>query len=237
MVSPSLRHLEEPEPAPARAGVLQDCAMMATSGSTPSSTEGEWPYLRLDTSHLEVCDGGRIVSVPAVMAVAVDTEGRREIVGIGPSKAEPFWAFLKGLGQRGLKPEGRQAGDLRRPGRVARVLGATLRRCIRGLHRGPCGRRTATERPDTMTASDLTPSRNPLHGEVGPIPDGRDHRAPTLNGRSFRSGRLAARSCWSRASLWAQLPSTHHGSRNARDMLSLSGFIKYWRNVRSDVLM
>jgi putative transposase len=42
----------------------------------------------------------------ALVAVAVSTEGRREIVGlgIGPSEAEPFWSgFLKGLVKRGLK--------------------------------------------------------------------------------------------------------------------------------------
>src|SRR5881227_671034 len=68
--------------------------------------EGEWRYLWLDATYLKVRDGGRIVSVAAIIAVAVTTEGRREIVGlgIGPSEAEPFWsAFLKGLVKRGLK--------------------------------------------------------------------------------------------------------------------------------------
>src|SRR5215212_8187114 len=68
--------------------------------------EGEWPYLWLDATYLKVRDGGRIVSVAAIIAVAVNTEGRREIVGlgIGPSEAEPFWsAFLRSLVKRGLK--------------------------------------------------------------------------------------------------------------------------------------
>jgi putative transposase len=55
--------------------------------------------------YLKVRDGGRIVSVAAIIAVAVTTDGRREIIGlgIGPSEAEPFWsAFLKGLVKRGL---------------------------------------------------------------------------------------------------------------------------------------
>jgi transposase-like protein len=49
------------------------------------------PYLWLDATYLKVRDGGRIVSVAAIIAVAVTTEGRREIVGlgIGPSEAEP----------------------------------------------------------------------------------------------------------------------------------------------------
>src|SRR5918911_1575454 len=61
---------------------------------------GEWPYLWLDATYLKVRESGRIVSVAAIVAVAVDTDGRREIVGLhlGPSEAETFWsAFLKGL--------------------------------------------------------------------------------------------------------------------------------------------
>jgi putative transposase len=68
--------------------------------------DSEWPSLWFDVIYLEVRYGGRIVSVAAIIAVAVTTEGRREIVGlgIGPSEAEPFWsAFLKGLVKRGLK--------------------------------------------------------------------------------------------------------------------------------------
>jgi putative transposase len=68
--------------------------------------EGEWPYLWLDATYLKVREGGRIVSVAAIIAVAVDTEGKREIVGLGlgPSEAETFWStFLEGLLRRGLR--------------------------------------------------------------------------------------------------------------------------------------
>jgi hypothetical protein len=63
--------------------------------------EGEWPYLWLDATYLKVRDRGRIVSVAAIIAVAVDTEGRREIVGlgIGPSEAEPFWSTFPSIGR------------------------------------------------------------------------------------------------------------------------------------------
>jgi transposase-like protein len=59
---------------------------------------GDWPYLWLDATYLKVREGGRIVSVAAIIAVAVNTEGKREIVGlhIGPSEAEVFWSdFLR----------------------------------------------------------------------------------------------------------------------------------------------
>src|SRR5689334_11495391 len=96
--------------------------------------EGEWPYLWLDATYLKVREGGRIVSVAAIIAVAVDTEGRREIVGLGlgPSEAEPFWStFLKGLLKRGLKGVRLVISDahegLKRA--VAEVLGASWQRC------------------------------------------------------------------------------------------------------------
>jgi len=96
--------------------------------------EGEWPYLWLDATYLKVRDGGRIVSVAAIIAVAVDTEGRREIVGLhlGPSEAETFWAtFLRGLVKRGLKGVKLVVSDAHEGLKAAirRVLGATWQRC------------------------------------------------------------------------------------------------------------
>src|SRR3712207_6424652 len=95
---------------------------------------GEWPYLWLDATYLEVREGGRIVSVAAIIAVAVDAEGRREIVGLrlGPSEAETFWtAFLKGLLRRGLKGVKLVVSDAHEglKGAIRRVLGATWQRC------------------------------------------------------------------------------------------------------------
>jgi transposase-like protein len=91
---------------------------------------GDWPYLCLDATYLKVRDDGRIVSVAAIIAVAVTTEGRREIVGpgLGPSEAEPFWStFLKGLVKRGLKGVKLVISDAHDGLRhaITRVLGAT----------------------------------------------------------------------------------------------------------------
>src|SRR5919205_435890 len=96
--------------------------------------EGEWPYLWLDATYLKVREGGRIVSVAAIIAVAVDAEGRREIVGLhlGPSEAETFWTtFLKGLLRRGLKGVKLVVSDAHEGLKAAirRVLGATWQRC------------------------------------------------------------------------------------------------------------
>src|SRR5262249_8972008 len=43
---------------------------------------GEWPYLWLDAPYLKQREGGRIVSVAAMIAVAANTDSRREIVGL-----------------------------------------------------------------------------------------------------------------------------------------------------------
>src|SRR3712207_2714139 len=78
--------------------------------------EGEWPYLWLDATYLKVREGGRVVSVAAMIAVAVDTDGRREIVGlsIGPPEAETFWSVGSGAAhpqELGPPwPQGREAG-------------------------------------------------------------------------------------------------------------------------------
>ncbi len=95
---------------------------------------GEWPYLWLDATYLKVRESGRIVSVAAIIAVAVDTDGRREIVGlhIGPSEAEPFWTtFLRDLVRRGLKGVKLVTSDAHEGLKAAiqRVLGATWQRC------------------------------------------------------------------------------------------------------------
>jgi putative transposase len=96
--------------------------------------DGEWPYLWLDATYLKVREGGRIVSVAAIIAVAVTTEGKREIVGlhIGPSEAEPFWTtFLRDLVKRGLRGVKLVISDAHEglKAAITRVVGATWQRC------------------------------------------------------------------------------------------------------------
>jgi len=97
--------------------------------------EGDWPYLWLDAIYLRQREGGRVVSVAAIIAVAVSTDGRREIVGlhIGPSEAEMFWSdFLRKLKSRGLSGVRLVVSDAHEglKAAIARVLsGATWQRC------------------------------------------------------------------------------------------------------------
>ena len=68
--------------------------------------EGAWPYVWIDATYVKTRQGGRVISVATIVAVGVNTDGRREILGkaIGPSEAEPFWTqFLRSLTARGLR--------------------------------------------------------------------------------------------------------------------------------------
>jgi putative transposase len=68
--------------------------------------EGDWPYLWIDATYMKVRQNGRIVSVAVIVAVGVNGDGRREVLGmdIGPSEAETFWtAFLRKLARRVLR--------------------------------------------------------------------------------------------------------------------------------------
>jgi putative transposase len=96
--------------------------------------EGDWPYLWIDATYVKTRQAGRIVSVAVIMAVAVNTDGRREVLGmtVGASEAEPFWtAFLRSLTRRGLRGVRLVISDAHEGLKkaVAKVLGATWQRC------------------------------------------------------------------------------------------------------------
>jgi len=81
--------------------------------------EGDWPYLWLDATYVKVRANGRIVSVAVIVAVAVNSDGRREVLGmaIGASEAETFWtSFLRSLARRGLRGVKLVISDARSPG-------------------------------------------------------------------------------------------------------------------------
>ena len=93
--------------------------------------EGEWPYLWLDVTYIKVRRVGRIVSVAAIVAVAVNLDGGREVLGIAvqPSEAEVFWdEFLRSLADRGLRGTRLIIADDHKglKAAAAKVLGATV---------------------------------------------------------------------------------------------------------------
>jgi transposase-like protein len=96
--------------------------------------EGDWPYLWIDATYVKVRQSGRIVSVAVIVAVGVNSDGRREVLGmdIGPSEAETFWTeFLRKLARRGLRGVKLVISDAHEgiKAAVAKVLHASWQRC------------------------------------------------------------------------------------------------------------
>jgi putative transposase len=117
--------------------------------------EGDWPYLWLDATYVKVRENGRIVSVAVIVAVAVNSDGRREVLGmaIGASEAETFWVdFLRSLARRGLRGVKLVISDAHEglKAAVAKVLHASWQRCrvhfMRNVlaHAGRQGRRVVS---------------------------------------------------------------------------------------------
>jgi putative transposase len=96
--------------------------------------EGDWPYVWIDATYVKVRSAGRIVSVAVIIAVGVNTDGIREILGmaVGPSEAEPFWTeFLRSLSRRGLRGVKLVISDahIGLKAAIAKVFKATWQRC------------------------------------------------------------------------------------------------------------
>jgi putative transposase len=96
--------------------------------------EGDWPYLWLDATYVKVREAGRIVPVAVTIAVGVNADGRREVLGmaVGSSEAEPFWLdFLRSLARRGLRGVKLVVSDAHEglKAAVTKVLRAAWQRC------------------------------------------------------------------------------------------------------------
>ena len=127
--------------------------------------EGDWPYLWVDATYVKVRAQGRIVSVAVIVAVGVNGDGRREVLGmdIGPSEAETFWTgFLRKLARRGLRGVKLVVSDAHEgiKAAVSKVLTATWQRCrvhfMRNVlaHAGRSGRRVVSAFIATAFAQD-----------------------------------------------------------------------------------
>ena len=135
--------------------------------------EGDWPYLWIDATYLKVRQSGRIVSVAVIIAVGVNGDGRREVLGmdVGPSEAEPFWTeFLRKLARRGLRGIKLVISDAHEgiKAAVAKVLHASWQRCrvhfMRNVlaHAGRQGRRVVAAFIGTAFVQDDAEVRLPV---------------------------------------------------------------------------
>src|SRR5438270_9601622 len=127
--------------------------------------EGEWPYIWLDATYVKARRDGRIISVAAIIAVGVNGDGRREVLGlaIGASEAETFWTdFLRKLARRGLRGVKLVVSDAHEglKAAIAKVLNSTWQRCrvhfMRNVlaHAGQQGRRVVSAFIATAFAQD-----------------------------------------------------------------------------------
>jgi len=67
--------------------------------------EGAYPFVWLDATFVKVRHDHRVVSMAIVIAIGVNADGQREVLGldVGPSEDGAFWhAFLRSLVARGL---------------------------------------------------------------------------------------------------------------------------------------
>ena len=126
--------------------------------------EGDWPYLWIDATYVKVRQNGRIVSVAAIIAVGVNNDGRREMLGmdIGPSEAETFWTeFLRKLRRRGLRGVKLVVSDAHEgiKAAVSKVLTASWQRHVHFMrnalaYAGKSGRRVVSAFIATAFAQD-----------------------------------------------------------------------------------
>jgi hypothetical protein len=137
--------------------------------------EGDWPYLWVDATYVKVRQAGRIVSVAVIVAVGVNADGRREVLGmdIGPSEAETLDRLPQEAGAP--RPARGEAGRLRRSrGHQGRRLQdlhrdlATLPRPLHAQRPGPCRQERKTRRLG-LHCHRLRPGRcRAAHGAMAP---------------------------------------------------------------------
>ena len=127
--------------------------------------EGDWAYVWIDATYVKVRQNGRIVSAAVIVAVGVNSDGRREVLGmdVGPSEAETFWTdFLRKLRRRGLRGVKLVISDAHEgvKAAVAKVMNAAWQRCrvhfMRNAlaHAGKSGRRVVAAFIATAFAQD-----------------------------------------------------------------------------------
>ena len=151
--------------------------------------EGTWPYLWIDATYVKVREGGRIISVAVIIAVGVNTDGRREVLGmaIGPSEAEPFWTkFLRSLTSRGLRGVKLVISDSHEGLKSAakKVLSTSWQRCRVHFMRNVLAHVAQAQKPIVVAAMSsifVQPSQAEAQKEWRNVSDKLRHRFPRVS--------------------------------------------------------
>lgn len=101
------------------------------TGLLDRPSEGNWPYLFIDATDVNVRDARRIASVAVTVATGVNADGRREVPGVDikPSEADTFWTeCLRKPARRGVQLVVSDAHTGRKAA-IAKVLNVTWQRC------------------------------------------------------------------------------------------------------------
>jgi putative transposase len=188
--------------------------------------EGEWPYLWIDATYLKTREAGRIVSTAVILAVGVNADGRREVLGIatGASEAEPFWtAFLRSLADRGLRGVKLVIADDHKGLRAAarRVFNATHQRCRvhwmrNALAHAPAKSRTAVAAMlKTIFAQE---TKTEAEQQWGVVADALREKQPKLGALMDASGDDVLAYMSFPREHWAQIASTNPLERVNREV-------------------
>ena len=150
--------------------------------------EGEWPYVWIDATYVKAREAGRIVSTATIIAVGVNTDGRREVLGVatGASEAEVFWkGFLRSLADRGLRGVKLIIADDHKGLRAAasKVFHATLQRCRVHWMRNALAHVSAKQRPAVIAMIKTIFAQETAvdaHAQWNSVADALRERAPKL---------------------------------------------------------
>lgn len=119
--------------------------------------KSDWLYLWLDATYMKGRRDGRVVSVMVIVAVAVNSDGPRDVLGkaISASEAATFWAdFLRSLARcsvtRLMRAMGLQGAER------GKASNTTLGECAAVCPADRVSRQFQAMQPNALSLSDFT---------------------------------------------------------------------------------
>jgi hypothetical protein len=162
---------------------------------------GPYTYVWMDALTQKVREGGRIVNVAVVIAVGVNADGHREVLGVDVITTEDgagWLAFCRGLVARGLTGVSLVVSDAH-PGLVdaiaATLPGAAWQRCRTHYLRTSRPRSPSPPRPSSPL-SFARSSPNRTRRRCGPSTPAWSNSSPSSFPMPPTTSRMPAETCW-----------------------------------------